>query len=156
MATPTTSTAPTPPATPTSPSLSQRVRHFLDANRFASLATVDLDGRPRQAVIWYRLDGDDIVVNSKAGRRWPSNLERDPRVSLAIGDQSDGYRWVGLTGTATLIDDQPTAQADIAEMARRYHADDPAKAERLVHDQFEKQRRVSFRIAIDAVHDHLD
>jgi hypothetical protein len=77
-------------------------------------------------------------------------------VSLAVGDQADGYRWVGLTGTATLIDDQPTAQADIAEMARRYHADDPAKAERLVHDQFEQQRRLSFRIAIDAVHDHLD
>lgn len=152
MATPTTSTA---PATPTT-SLSQRVRTFLDANRFASLATVDPDGSPRQAVTWYRLDGDDIVVNSKAGRRWPFNLERDPRVSLAVGDQSDGYRWVGLTGTATLIDDQPTAQADIAEMARRYHADDPAKAERLVHDQFGKQRRVSFRIAIDAVHDHLD
>lgn len=156
MATPTTSTAPTTRTTPASASLSQRVRTFLDANRFASLATIDLDGSPRQAVIWYRLDGDDIVVNSKAGRRWPSNLERDPRVSLAIGDQADGYRWVGLTGTATLIDDQPTAQADIAEMARRYHADDPAKAERLVHNQFEKQRRMSFRIAIDAVHEHLD
>lgn len=156
MATPTTSTAPTTPTTPSRTPVSQRVRTFLDASRFASLATVDPDGSPRQAVIWYRLDGDDIVVNSKAGRRWPSNLERDPRVSLAVGDQADGYRWVGLTGTATLIDDQPTAQADIAEMARRYHADDPAKAERLVHSQFEKQRRVSFRIAIDAVHDHLD
>ena len=156
MATPSASTAPTTPTTPSGARLSERVHSFLDANRFASLATVDPDGSPRQAVIWYRLDGDDIVVNSKAGRRWPSNLDRDPRVSLAIGDQSDGYRWVGLTGTATLIDDQLTAQADIAEMARRYHADDPAKAERLVHDQFEKQRRLSFRIAIDAVHDHLD
>ncbi len=156
MATSTPSTAPTTPPNPSSASLPERVRTFLAANRFASLATVDPDGTPRQAVIWYRLHGDDIVVNSKAGRRWPANLERDPRVSLAIGDQADGYRWVGLTGTATLIDDQPTAQADIAEMARRYHADDPAKAERLVHDQFEKQRRVSFRIAIDAVHDELD
>lgn len=147
---------PTTPTTRSGVSLPQRVRTFLDANRFASLATVDPDGRPRQAVIWYRLDGDDIVINSKAGRRWPSNLERDPRVSLAVSDQGDGYRWVGLSGTATLIDDQPTAQADIAEMARRYHADDPAKAERLVHNQFEKQHRVSFRIAIHAVHDHLD
>ena len=149
-------TTATTPTTPSGASLSERVRAFLAADRFASLATVDPDGSPRQAVIWYRLDGDEIVVNSKAGRRWPSNLERDPRVSLAVGDESDGYRWVGLTGTATLIDDQPTAQADIAEMARRYHADDPAKAERLVHDQFEKQRRLSFRIAIAAVHDHLD
>ena len=156
MATPTSPTTPTTSTATTSTTLPERVRGFLAATRFATVATVDPDGGPRQAVIWYRLDGDDIVVNSKSGRRWPSNLERDPRVSLAVGDQSDGYRWVGLTGTATLIDDQPTAQADIAEMARRYHADDPAKAERLVHDQFERQPRVSFRIAIDAVHDHLD
>ena len=136
--------------------LPERVRTFLAADRFVTLGTIDPDGSPRQAVIWYRLDGDEFVVNSKVGRRWPSNLERDPRVSLAVSDQADGYRWVGLTGTATLIDDQPTAQADIAEMARRYHADDPAKAERLVRTQFEKQRRVTYRIAIDAVHDHLD
>lgn len=146
----------TSPTTPAGSTLPERVRTFLAADRFATLGTVDPDGSPHQAVIWYRLDGDEIVVNSKVGRRWPSNLERDPRVSLAVGDQADGYRWVGLTGTATPIDDQPTAQADIAEMARRYHADDPGEAERLVRNQFEKQRRVSFRIAIDAVHDHLD
>lgn len=156
MLTRATSTAPTTPTTRSGTSLPEHVRAFLDTNRFASLATIDPDGSPRQAVIWYRLDGDAIVINSKVGRRWPSNLERDPRASLAIGDQVDGYRWVGLTGRATLIDDQPTAQADIAEMARRYHADDPAKAERLVRDQFERQRRVSFRISIDAIHDHLD
>ncbi len=97
-----------------------------------------------------------IVLNSKVGRRWPSNLERDPRISVAVHDQADGYRWVGVTGTVTIVEDQPTAQADIAEMARRYHADEPEKAERLVRDRFERQPRVSFRISIDAIHDHLD
>ncbi len=159
MATPTSPAVPTTRTIPTTPAgtrLPEPVRAFLDANRFATLSTVDPDGSPRQAVIWYRLDGDDIVVNSKVGRRWPSNLERDPRVSLAVGDQADGYRWVGLTGSATVIHEQAIAQADIAEMARRYHADDPAKAERLIQNQFERQGRVSFRISIDAVHDHLD
>jgi PPOX class probable F420-dependent enzyme len=136
--------------------LSERVRAFLAADRFATIATVDPDGGPRQAVIWYRFDGDSIVINSLEGRRWPSNLQRDARISVAISDGTDGYRWVGLTGTVTVIDDQPTAQADIAEMARRYHADDPAEAERLIRDRFKIQRRVSFRISIDAVHDHLD
>jgi PPOX class probable F420-dependent enzyme len=144
------------PTSSTSTTLSERVRAFLDANRFATIATTDPDGSPRQAVIWYRLDGDEIVLNSLVGRRWPSNLVRDPRISVAVGDQADGYRWVGLTGRVTIVDDQPTAQADIAEMARRYHADDPAKAERLIRDRFERQPRVSFRVSIDAVHDHLD
>lgn len=144
------------PTPTTSTILPERLRAFLDTNRFATIATVDPDGSPRQAVIWYRLDGDEIVINSKAGRRWPSNLERDQRIAVAVSDQADGYRWVGMTGKVTVVDDQPTAQADIAEMARRYHADDPAEAERLISDGFQRQRRVSFRIAIDAVHDHLD
>ena len=156
MANPTSPTTPTTPTTPTSTPLPEHVRAFLAATRFATIATVDPDGGPRQAVIWYRLDGDVIVLNSKVGRRWPSNLERDARISVAIHDQADGYRWVGVTGTVTIVEDQPTAQADIAEMARRYHADDPEKAERLVHDRFEQQPRVSFRISIDAIHDHLD
>jgi PPOX class probable F420-dependent enzyme len=144
------------PTPPTSTTLSERVRAFLDANRFATIATTDPDGSPRQAVIWYRLDGDEIVLNSLVGRRWPSNLVRDPRISVAVGDQADGYRWVGLTGRVTVVEDQPTAQADIAEMARRYHADDPAEAEQLIRDRFERQPRVSFRVSIDAVHAHLD
>jgi PPOX class probable F420-dependent enzyme len=144
------------PKPTTSTTLSDEVRAFLAADRFATIATTDPDGAPRQAVIWYRLEGDEIVLNSRVGRRWPANLERDQRISVAVSDQADGYRWVGLTGRVTVIRDQPTAQADIAEMARRYHADDPAQAERLIGDGFERQTRVSFRVAIDSVHDHLD
>jgi PPOX class probable F420-dependent enzyme len=146
--------------TPIDPAIDQAinpaVREFLAADRFASIATIDPDGAPRQAVVWYRLDGDEIVINSRVGRRWPTNLVRDARISLTVIDAADGYRWVGLTGTVTPITDQVIAQADIAEMARRYHADDPAKAERLISGQFERQERISFRVRIDAVHDHLD
>ncbi len=137
------------------PALSGRIRTFLDSTRFATIASLDPDGSPRQAVIWYRLDGDEIVLNSRVGRRWPSNLVRDERISVAVHDQFDGYRWVGLSGHVSVVEDQATAQADIAEMARRYHADDPAKAERLVRG-FEAQTRISFRVRVDAVHDHLD
>ena len=96
------------------------------------------------------------MLNSAVGRRWPANLQRDPRISLSVTDDADGYRWVGLTGTARALTDQATAQADIAEMARRYHADDPAEAERLIRNQFERQQRISFRIVPLGVHDHLD
>ena len=90
------------------------------------------------------------------GRRWPSNLLRDPRVSMAINDHHDGERWVGITGIAEPIHDQAVAQADIAEMARRYNADDPAEAERLINERFERQERIRFRIVPRPIHDHLD
>jgi PPOX class probable F420-dependent enzyme len=140
-----------------SPSLPDHVQRFIDAARFASIATVDPDGRPRQAVIWYLVDGDELVINSLDGRRWPANLRRDPRISFTITDAEDGYNWVGLTGDVIeVIDDQARAQADIAAMARLYHADDPQEAEDLIHNRFEKQHRVSFRVRITGFHDHLE
>jgi PPOX class probable F420-dependent enzyme len=139
------------------PVVSPRILEFLSTDRhYAALATLDADGAPRQAVIWYRMEGEDLVINSLVGRRWPTNLVRDPRVSLAVIDREDGLRWVGITGTAEAITDQPTAQADIAAMARRYHADDPAEAERLIATRFSRQERISFRIRIAGAHDHLD
>ena len=137
--------------------MSHAVRDFLSEPtlKFATLATIDPDGTARQAVIWYRFDDGQIIINSRAGRRWPTNLLRDPRASIAIADPLDGYRWVGMTGSATPIPDQATAQADIAAMARRYHADDPADAERQVA-QFETQERISFRFRPAAIHEHLE
>ncbi len=61
-----------------------------------------------------------------------------------------------MTGrVAEVIDDQDVAQADIAALARRYHADDPAKAARLIAE-FRTQHRISFRIDVVAAHDHLE
>ena len=137
--------------------LPDAIRAFLASGlHFATIATVDPDGGPRQAVIWFTLDGDDLIINSAVGRRWPANLVRDPRISLAVADAHDGYRWVGLTGVAEPVTDQPTAQADIAAMARRYHADEPDEAERLIRDRFERQERISFRVRASAFHDHLE
>ena len=77
--------------------LADHLRTFLDDEHFATIATIDPDGMPRQAVVWYTLDGEDLVLNSAMGRRWPANLLRDPRISIAIADRNDGYRWVGLS-----------------------------------------------------------
>jgi EAL domain-containing protein (putative c-di-GMP-specific phosphodiesterase class I) len=41
------------------------------------------------------LEGDAIVFNSRVGRQWPTNLERDPRVSITV---ADGYDYVEMRG----------------------------------------------------------
>ncbi|MBF6589385.1 MAG: PPOX class F420-dependent oxidoreductase, partial [Ktedonobacterales bacterium] len=73
----------------------EHVRRFLDEPRFAVLATLSPDGTPQQTVIWYELDGDEIVMNTAEGRIKSGNLRRDPRISLCV---EDGYRYVTLTG----------------------------------------------------------
>jgi PPOX class probable F420-dependent enzyme len=125
-----------------SPTLSPEARDFLARPRIGVIATIRPDGAPHQAVVWYRLDEDQIVINSADGRHWPANLRRDPRIELTV---ADGYRFVQLAGSVSIDDHQPTAQADIAEMARRYHANEPGEAEALIRDRFSRQHRVSFR-----------
>jgi len=139
------------------PTLSPEMERFLRAPHPATIATLDPDGSPRQAVAWFRFDPPDvIVVNSAVGRRWPANLRRDPRVAIAVVDPHDPYRWLGLRGRVVEVTaDQSIAQADIAELARRYMADDPEGAEALIRDRFQRQQRISFRIRILGVHDHL-
>ncbi len=136
--------------------LSDRARTFLAADRFATIATLDADGNPRQAVTWYTLDGDVVILNSAVGRRWPTNLVRDPHVSIAVGDREDPYRWVGLNGRVEVVTDQATAQADIAAMCRRYHADDPAEAERLIRERYQQQERITFHVHPTSVHEYFD
>ncbi|MGH2465588.1 MAG: TIGR03618 family F420-dependent PPOX class oxidoreductase [Candidatus Limnocylindrales bacterium] len=123
--------------------------------RFVTVATINPDGSPHQAVAWFRYIDDAIVINSREGRVWPTNLRRDPRISVTI---EDGYRWVSVRGTVAIVDDPGAAQADIAEMARRYHADEPERAETMVHERFERQERVSFRLplATSKLHYHED
>ena len=132
--------------------LSPEARDFLSAERFAVVATVGADGVPHQAVVWYALDGDVLVLNSAEGRRWPADLRRHPRASVMV---EDGYRYVGVAGAVAIDDDQETAQADIAAMARRYHAADPAEAERLIEEQFRRQHRITFRLRPEVVHQDL-
>lgn len=131
------------------------IRTFLSEPHYATVATIDADGGPRQATVWYRFEGDAIVLNSLAGRTWPNNLLRDGRVSIAVRAGGDGYQWVGLTGVAKLITDQVVAQADIAEMAGRYHAHEPEVVAGKVA-RFQSQERITFRVPIQAIHEHLD
>jgi len=141
-------------ALPAITSLPDHVRRFLAEPRYAAVATIDEGGAPRQAVVWFLFDGDTIVINSRDGRRWPTNLRRDPRVSIAITDH-DQESWVGLTGTVEVVDDQKQAQADIAAMARRYHGEESAEAKDAIAI-FRTQRRVSFRLRPTNIHDHVE
>ncbi len=140
-------------STPSNPAIPEGVRRFLaEPGHFAVVATLDPDGAVHQAVAWYLLAGDAIVLNSRVGRRWPDNLRRDPRVSVAV---ADAYRWISLRGEVEVIDDQERAQADIGAMARRYHADDPAAAEEQIR-AFREQVRVSFVLSPALVAAHLE
>ncbi len=125
--------------------ISPDARAFLATPRFATIATVGPDGAPHQAVIWYMLDGDDLIINSRPERRWPRNLSANPRISMAIYELEQPEHWFGLKGRAELLHDGAEATADIQALARRYGAD-PGK--------YAGQDRVSYRIRVERVFEY--
>jgi PPOX class probable F420-dependent enzyme len=124
--------------------LTPEQRAFLEAKRFAVLGTVNPSGSPQLTVMWYLLDGDEIVFNTRAGRAKDKNLRRDQRVSLLVY-ADDGYTWLRIDGRVRTITDQPTAQQDIRRLAMRYYGDE-ARVEKAIRESFGKQERISYRL----------
>ena len=140
--------APSPPV-----ELSDRIREFLAKPNYATLASVGTDGTPHQAVIWFRLEVDGrILINSRAGRRWPTELQADRRCALAITDRNDPFTWVGVQAEVdAVIDDVEVAREDIVALSVHYGEFSVDSAKR-----FRSQPRISFRLRIVGAHDHLD
>jgi PPOX class probable F420-dependent enzyme len=127
--------------------LTDEMRSFLEETRFAVLATINHDGTPQQSAIWYELQGDHILMNTRHGRVKERNLRRDPRASLCF---EDGYRYLTLYGTVTLIDYQGIAQPDIERLATRYNG--PEEAQQQMRELFSKQERVTIHFRIERVY----
>ncbi len=130
--------------------LTPEAHAFLSEIRFASLATINKDSTPQQSAMWYDLDGDTILMNTAAGRVKERNLRRDPRASICV---VDGYRFVTISGTVELNDDQTVAQADIKRLAIRY--DGQEAGEKQAREQFAKQQRVTIRLKIEHIVERL-
>ncbi|HEX7591764.1 MAG TPA: TIGR03618 family F420-dependent PPOX class oxidoreductase [Candidatus Limnocylindrales bacterium] len=132
------------------PALSPTAHRFLDAPRFAIVATLNPDGSPLQAVVWYGLEGDVVVFTSRAGRRWPTNLIRDPRVSLTI---ADGYDYVEIRGEVEIDEDPVLSQQINADLTHRYQRDPNVAAAWVASS--EKERRMTLRLRPSSVFERL-
>src|SRR5438067_4057651 len=86
---------------------------------FASFATLNPDGSPQVTPVWVDYDGKHLLVNTARGRVKHRNLERNPRVALAIADPENPYRYLGIQGRVVQMVEQG-ADAHIDKMAKKY------------------------------------
>ena len=86
---------------------------------FASLATVMPNGSPQVTPVWVDYDGKHIIVNTAKGRQKDKNLRRDPRVSLAVIDPDNPYRYAEIRGRVVDVTESG-ADVHIDKMAKKY------------------------------------
>jgi PPOX class probable F420-dependent enzyme len=86
---------------------------------FANLATLMPDGSPQVTPVWCDYDGENVLINTAAGRVKDKNLQREPRVSLSILDPDNPYRYLQIRGRVVERTHEG-ADEHINRMAKKY------------------------------------
>jgi PPOX class probable F420-dependent enzyme len=63
----------------------------------ANLATHGRDGRIHLVPMWFRWDGEAILIPTNQATQKVRNVERDPRASVMIDDSRYGFDLCGIT-----------------------------------------------------------
>jgi len=82
-----------------------QVRELLDGPNYAVVSTHNEDGSILSTIVWVDAQDGKVTVNSAIGRRWPSNLQRDPRVTVLVYESGNPYNYVEVRGTAEATTD---------------------------------------------------
>jgi len=86
---------------------------------FGSLGTLMPDGSPQVTPVWVDLEEGRVVVNSAKGRAKDRNMRRDPRVSIALVDPDNPYRYLEIRGRVVEVSEKGADQ-HINKMATKY------------------------------------
>lgn len=99
--------------------LPEKYRDLFNKKAFANVGTLMPNGQPQVTPMWCDFDGHHILVNSAKGRQKDKNMRRDPRVSLAIQDPDNPYRYLEIRGRVVDVTEKG-ADEHIDKMAKKY------------------------------------
>jgi PPOX class probable F420-dependent enzyme len=77
-----------------------QVARLLAEPHHAVISTLNEDGSVHSTVVWVDVVDGKVAVNTAVGRTWPTNLQRDPRITLVVLDQGNPYEYVEVRGRA--------------------------------------------------------
>ena len=112
---------------------------------FGAFTTLMPDGSPQTTPVWVDFKNGDVWVNSALGRQKDRNVRRDPRVSVAVIDADNPYRYVEVRGRVAEITEQG-ADEHIDRMAKKYLGQDKYPFRQ------PGEKRVIYKIAIEHAH----
>jgi PPOX class probable F420-dependent enzyme len=100
---------------------------------------------PAMTVVYYVMDGDDILVSTMAPRAKAKAVSRNPKVSLCVLDENWPVTYLQVYGTAVLESDEEQG-ADMLRRVIELMAGQPVPDER--REQIAKLAREEQRVVI--------
>lgn len=83
------------------------------------LSTIMADGSPQVTETWVDTDGEHVVINTVVGFLKVRNVERDPRVALAIQDPANPFRYIQVRGRVVGMTTEGGAE-NIEALSQKY------------------------------------
>ena len=83
------------------------------------VATVMADGSPQLTQTWVDTDGEHVLINSVQGYLKVRNIERDPRVAVAVSDPNKPSRYFQVRGRVVGITTEGAVE-QIEALAHKY------------------------------------
>ena len=87
---------------------------------FAALTTLAADGQPRTHIMWIDADDDHLLFNTEVHRAKFADVQRDPRVTIAVINAENPYQYIEARGRVVAMVTGAEARAHIDACAKRY------------------------------------
>ncbi|HEY2691544.1 MAG TPA: pyridoxamine 5'-phosphate oxidase family protein [Streptosporangiaceae bacterium] len=122
-------------------------RQFVRDHRTCIFGYARQNHGPAMTVVYYVMDGDDLLISTMAARGKPRAVERDGRVSLCVLDESWPVTYLQVYGQAAVERDRELA-VDVLTRVIALMADQPVPAGRRpqIEQMVDDEQRVVIRV----------
>ena len=133
--------------------IAPHIEEFLSRTQISVISTVDAQGNPRSAPIWYHWeDGAAYFFTGRITLKW-RNLLRHPHASLCVDLREPPYQSVILNGPVEEVD-RPLYDL-VLSMATRYYGEEEGRAF-AEHYRGELQDVVVFKLTPTRIADYTE
>ena len=101
-------------------SLDENLVRLAKGENLATVVTLMPDGQPQAQLRWIDADSEHLLVNTEPQRQAARNLRRDPRITVLVRDEKDGYDWAELRGQVVETIGGQEARDHIDFLSRKY------------------------------------
>ena len=119
------------------------LKRILNKKGFAHVATIGPDGEPQNNPVWFKWDGEHLLISQTDEKQKFKNMQREPRVAVSISDPDDPYKRVELRGHVARVDTDAD-RSFIDMLAKSYTGKD--------HYEYDPPNTARYIVAIEPEH----